>query len=345
MIRKNLANLLVIIMALTTLPQTIPAQTHINFLENYTQLSKKTSIPYGHPDDIPREDYDFTLAWETDTQYYNQTYYEHQLNIHKWLIANRKRMNIQYLIHTGDIVNVAYDEEQWKRANKAYQLLDKANLPYGILAGNHDVMLLDKVHYETYYTYFGKNRFQENDWYGESFQNNRGHYDLLSIKGIDLLFIYMGWDITPKSIQWMNKILEKYPDKRAILCFHDFLTPNGKRNENGERIFKEVVKPNSNVSMVLSGHYHDANHRVDAIDDNGDGKPDRKVWQLLFDYQKLKEGGLGFIRLMHVDIKGKKIISRTYSPSINHYDDYRHDNRNQSDLIIPFHDLGISTVE
>lgn len=38
-----------------------------------------------------------------------------------------------------------------------------------------------------------------------------------------------------------------------------------------EKVFERVIKPNKNVIAALSGHYHDAELKVDPIDDNGDG--------------------------------------------------------------------------
>ena len=104
--------------------------------------SQTTRITTSNEDDTPREDYDFTFVVESDTQYYNKNIndnYKHQLNIHKWLVANRERMNIQYLFHDGDIIDDKDQEIQWINANNAYKILDDANFPYGILAGNHDV--------------------------------------------------------------------------------------------------------------------------------------------------------------------------------------------------------------
>ena len=67
--------------------------------------------------DTPRENYDFTFVVESDTQYYNEDYegnpsqdvdglYQYQLDIHNWILANRERMNIQYLFHDGDIIAI-----------------------------------------------------------------------------------------------------------------------------------------------------------------------------------------------------------------------------------------------
>ena len=80
--------------------------------------------------------------------------------------------------------------------------------------------------------------------------------------------------------------------------------------------------PNKNVIAVLSGHYHEAQTLVDSIDDNGDGKPDRKVYQMLADYQAGPEGGQGYMRLLHFDQDQNRIIVNTYSPYLNDYNYY-----------------------
>ncbi|VYU37469.1 DUF5011 domain-containing protein [Clostridium paraputrificum] len=301
-------------------PNQYEAGTSANATEN-------TSITTSNENDLDRNQYDFTFAIESDTQYYNEDTpdndniigkYEHQLNIHDWLIANRPRMNIQYLFHNGDIIDDSGMISQWENADAAYKKLDDANFPYGILAGNHDVDHLTND-YTNYSTYFGESRFNNNPWYGESYKDNKAHYDLITVGGIDFIMMYVGWSIGDEEIEWMNKVLQQYPERKAILNFHEYLLASGGLGEEPQRIFDEVVANNPNVCMVLSGHYHNAQTVVIEFDDNNDGVNDRKVYQMLFDYQGLPEGGMGYIRLMHFDLDNQKIIFRTYSPSLDDY--------------------------
>ncbi|MCT2042170.1 metallophosphoesterase [Pseudoclavibacter alba] len=100
---------------------------------------------------------------ESDTQYYNAQYTQHQKSIHDYVLAERDNKNIQYLFHTGDIVD-AYDQMyQWENADPQHARLDQAGLPYGVLAGNHDVGHL-AVDYTNYGNYFGEARFAGNPW-------------------------------------------------------------------------------------------------------------------------------------------------------------------------------------
>ncbi|MFT9009509.1 MAG: metallophosphoesterase [Bifidobacterium sp.] len=270
-----------------------------------------------------RSDYDFTFAWESDTQYYNANYdddgyYQHQENIHNWLINNRKAMNIQYLFHTGDIVDDADIQAQWDRADAQYKKLDDANFPYGVLAGNHDVDHKDE-NYVNFSKNFGESRYDSNPWYGGSFEDNRGHYDLISAGGIDFIVVSVGWGVEQDEIDWTNQILAQYPNRVAILNFHEYLLASGGLGLIPQEIYKQVVIPNKNVKMVFSGHYHSAQKTVSRIDSDGDGKPDRNVLNLLFDYQALDEGGMGFLRLMHVNTQNGTMEVRTYSPSLQKY--------------------------
>ena len=283
----------------------------------------------ANENDTPRENYDFTFVVESDTQYYNEDFegnpdkdvdgkYQYQLDIHNWIISNRERMNIQYMFHDGDIIDDEALIPEWENADKAYAMLDQAGIPYGVLAGNHDVGHLSGD-YDNYYTYFGESRYNQNSWYGESYKNNRGHYDLITVDGIDFIMLYMGWGVGDEEIDWMNQVLAQYPERKAILNFHEYLLASGGLGEEPQRIYDEVVAKNPNVCMVLSGHYHNAQTRVDSFDDDGDGVAERNVYQMLFDYQGLVGGGMGYIRLMHFDTEGQKIIIRTYSPTLNDY--------------------------
>ncbi len=201
-------------------------------------------------------------------------------------------MNIEYVFHSGDLVDEADQEYQWLHADEYMKTLDDANIPYGVLAGNHDVLQKDND-YTEYYKYFGEDRFMEKPYYGGSYLNNRGHYDLISVNGNDFIMMYLGWGIDEEGIAWMNEILAQYPDRMAILTFHEYLQATGTRHPLGEKLYNEVVIPNENVVTVLSGHYHEAQTLIDEIDDDGDGMPDRTVYQMLADYQAGPEGGQG----------------------------------------------------
>ena len=57
----------------------------------------------------------------------------------QWIVDNKEKQNIQYVMHTGDIVDSMDRESEWVNADKSMKILEDANIPYGVLAGNHDV--------------------------------------------------------------------------------------------------------------------------------------------------------------------------------------------------------------
>lgn len=274
-------------------------------------------------DEIPQtpDDYDYTFVWMSDTQYYAESYpyiFERQT---KWIAENKDRLKIKYVFHTGDVVDEADKEYQWNNADQYMRILEDNLVPYGVLAGNHDVDHKTSD-YTQFSKWFGEDRFKGKSFYGGSYKNNRGHYDLISAGGNDFIMVYMGWGIQDEDLQWMSDVLKQYPDRKAILNFHEYLLVSGNRSPLGNRIYNEVVLPNKNVIAVLSGHYHDSETLIDPVDDNGDGTPDRQVYQMLGDYQGGPEGGQGYMKLLHFDQDNNRIIVNTYSPYLDDYNFY-----------------------
>ena len=65
---------------------------------------------------------------------------------------HKNGLNIAYVVHEGDIVNVASNPPQWEKADAAMDILDADGIPYGVVPGNHDEG-------SNYDVYFGVNRF------------------------------------------------------------------------------------------------------------------------------------------------------------------------------------------
>ncbi|WP_083632234.1 metallophosphoesterase [Domibacillus antri] len=266
-------------------------------------------------------EFDYSFVWMSDTQYYSESYPHIFDRMTAWIAGQKEALNVKYVFHTGDLVDEVDQAYQWRHADEFMGTLDKARVPYGVLAGNHDVGH-KTGDYKEYSKYFGENRFAGKEYYGESYKNNRGHYDLISSNGNDFLMLYMGWGVNDEDIAWMNKVLAEHPDRKAVISLHEYLLVSGNRSPVGDQIFREVVKTNENVMAVLSGHYHDSEMLVDEIDDDGDGTADRKVYQMLADYQGGPEGGQGFLRLMKVNPIENKIFIQTYSPYLDQYNYY-----------------------
>ncbi|ABV63795.1 metallophosphoesterase [Bacillus pumilus] len=288
---------------------------YLKGLLSVRQYMKNHTFDLLVQDEISKAQKPYKMVWMSDTQYYAKSYPHIFKQMVEWIRDQREKLNIQYVFHTGDIVDDSKDK-QWHRADTFMRVLDEHQIPYGVLAGNHDVRHKDGF-YAEYGKYFGEKRFANKPYYGESYQNNRGHYDLISAGGNDYMMVYMGWGIKQDEIDWLNRVISEHPDRIVILNFHEYLLVSGNRSPIGDLIFHQVVKRHPNIVAVFSGHYHGASRKVDELDDDKDGKVDRKVYQILADYQSGPEGGQGFMRLITADQEKNQLHFTTYSPYMN----------------------------
>ncbi len=289
---------------------------------------------------VPEPETTFTIGWVSDPQWYSFKYFDILTSQNDWIVENFENENMKYIVHTGDFVDLPHATDQWEFVSEEYTKWDEAGIPYGVLAGNHDV---DGADCSEFQQYFGEARYADNEWYGESYDDNRGHYDLMTLGGVDFIFVYLGYgEFSAADYDWLNTVLGEHPTHIAVLSFHEYLVESGMRAPIGETIFEDVVLKNPNVRMVLCGHNYNATRRVDDIDDNGDGVVDRQVYQMMANYQDLENGGNGFFRMMDCDVTAGTIASRTYSPYLNTYnafensDAVRDEYGYQDEFTIPF---------
>ncbi|MCZ8522515.1 MULTISPECIES: metallophosphoesterase [Paenibacillus] len=259
-------------------------------------------------------EYDFAFVWMSDTQYYSETYPKIYDTMTRWTVDHWTQRKFSYLIHTGDIVNNWNSKKEWENADASMKILDDAKIPYGVLAGNHDVSYGGE--YDEYGKYFGAERFRHQPTFGADLDNNREHYDLVSAKGHDFVILYLGWLIDQKGFDWANAVLKKYADRNAIIAVHEYLKPSKHYFGQGQSIWDKLVLPNPNVVMVLGGHNPGAAHNVKKVGD-------RTVLEMLSDYQNGPEGGQGFMRFLQFDLERERLLVNTFSPYLNKWNFFK----------------------
>lgn len=268
----------------------------------------------SHAGDFPSSDVSsppeepFTFVWISDTQLYSESYPDIFRSMTGWVADHAVTGNIRYLLHTGDVVNNRNSDGQWQNAAEAMALLS-GKVPYLVAAGNHDVGAPDGD-YSRFSPHFGQT-IPEN---GGLWEDGKGQYAVFSQNGMDFLLLFLGYGNGQAGIDWANEILAQYPDHYAILGVHSYMHETGVLTTIGKGLYSQIVEPNANVRLVLCGHHHSAGQRVTPIDDDGDGSPDRTVYQLLADYQDAGEGGGGFMRLLTFDTAAGTLHVHTYSP-------------------------------
>ena len=273
----------------------------------------------------------YTFIWMSDTQGLAEYYPQIYTTTTQWVVDNIQKLNIQYLIHTGDFVNTNSDPVQWDNAKKAIGILN-GKLPYLTVAGNHDIYDgADQYDvYDNYLDMVNAANFKALPMFGGFYQDGRGRYDLLTINNDSYIILSMGYDIDNDAIEWMNKILRQYESRTAILCVHGYMDETGDLTSDGDKLYSEVVVPNKNIRLVLCGHRHGVNHFTATPDEGGN----RKVYELLFNYQDETDAGSGYLAIMTFDDTKREINITSYSPYLDDYV-YFEDNPGLEEFSIP----------
>ena len=273
----------------------------------------------------------FTIVLIPDTQnYWDSGNAEIAYNQSKWIAENEKRLNIQAVIHLGDIVDNPGSEKQWQEADKMMKILDDNTVPYIMSVGNHDIGEpfgdTAKRNYKYFQRFFPDSRIIENQTLEvkKITENGANTFAYLSVGQNEFLIFSMEYCPGLDVIEKVNQVIEQNPDKRIILATHAFLRTDGTWNSvsgggvctkipgtddySTEKIWDLVIYPHPNVFLVVSGHSSGENKR---IDNNIAGIP---VQQVVIDYQYKSNGGDGMLKIVIFNPEKDRIYFETYSP-------------------------------
>lgn len=277
----------------------------------------------------------WTISVIPDTQNYsgNEEWLEHAERQAEWIRNNQDELNIVFATHEGDLVDNGASRDQWERIDSALEPLH-GEVPYSVSPGNHDWNnTYDKSSgIEEYLERFGQERFKDEEWYDEVGPYGLSHAQVFS--GGDQEFLHLGleWEPRDETLEWADQKVSEY-NMPTIVTTHSHLHKgvldksrmddvkevNGYGN-HAEEVFDELVYPNSEVFMVLSGHSFGGllprnSGEYRQISSNEEGQP---VYEMLADFQDRREGGNGWMRNITFlpEEEGYDSISvTTYSPS------------------------------
>ncbi len=265
---------------------------------------------------------DFTIIGLPDTQYYTAGYLGGEPATFKaqtrWIVNNRDSLNIVFVVHLGDVVDLSILQSQWDNADEAMRVLEDPRttgssdgIPYGIAVGNHDMPT------ELYNSYFGVSRFQHRSWYGGHFGlTNDNHFALFSTSGLDFIVMFLEYEIEAGSpiLSWADSILTEHSDRRAILVHHSAAIGDGApQNDEGEIIY-DALKNHPNFFLLLCGHWEDTEWRGERTEEG------HTIFSLLADYQYRPHGGDGWLRIMQFSPGNNEIRVMTYSPTLDSFE-------------------------
>jgi len=260
---------------------------------------------------------DFTVLVIPDTQYYTDslTYPGRQkiyYNQMQWTVDNLYNNNIVFVSHLGDITNNCR-HDQWIISDKGLKKLDGV-VPYGLAAGNHDGDQMNGSVITRFNSYFPLSRYQNQPWYGGSYPagTNSNSYQLFKAAGMDFIIIHFQWGHSASVRQWASSILDKYPNRRAILSLHKNV---GEPPSTGidMDLWNDVAKTHANVFLVVNGHHYGENMVTNKNNFGG------TVYHILTDYQHEAVGGNGKLRYYTFHPGQNKIEAFTYSTETKQY--------------------------
>lgn len=273
-------------------------------------IIKNSSAPFAVSED------EYCIVLLSDTQFYSRSLPETFNAMTQFITDNKAALNIQYLVHTGDIVNSPYEKAQWQNADTAMNKL--TDIPYGVLPGNHDTGN-GEDRYIDYRTFFSEKRFADKAWYGEAHEGNRGHYDLITLGTQDFIVVYLSDEPSRCCIEFANAAFAKYPERIGILCTHNYLEDDYSLTDMGEYMQKSILEANENVRMVLCGHNSVTGYHTTTLK-NADGS-ERIVQNIIANYQDSRnDGGGGYMLFLKINEKEQHIEGITYSPVKNDFE-------------------------
>ena len=307
--------------------------------------ARLAETPDGRPEDPAA--YDLAISHITDTQYLSETYPAVYADLVSWIADNSAPRKIAFATHTGDLVQNWVDPAQnevrarveFERASAIQSILDDAGVANSVLPGNHDNKR--GVTNDLYNEYFGPDRYADAPTYGGSIApgDNSANYSTFEREGARFLMLSLPYAYGDREIDWASEIVTSHADHNVILSTHEHLTPKlaleqAKRSTSSrwvsraDDLWNEVVAPNRNVVLVLSGHFHGLGQ---IVTDNAGGIEGHRVVELLADYQEFRthtgERATGFQRLLQVDLAAGTVavdtLSNRLAASASHEYDYR----------------------
>ena len=324
-------------------------------------------------------DHAYSFAFVGDTQFLTVGDYlletEKLKYQYKYIADTAEERKLEHVFVLGDMTDWGYRNDsnlasahndppitkEWEIVKEAISQLDGV-VPYSLVRGNHDDYMMDDYFNVPEYTdmfegcggfYSDSNGTQPQKrekknpdnciyWsavtgcHDESIVNS---WKTVEIYGTKYLFITYDYNPTANVVNWLDEILGKYPDHKAILTTHSYLMEDGTRatpeeevgNTNnylgltGSILWERVFKKHENVFMIVSGHT--GNEYVNysyARGDNGN-----KVLQVLVDPQSYetreinRKGDMwdqgrniqdvGLVLYMNFSEDGRRITFNNYS--------------------------------
>ncbi|MFF4554143.1 LamG-like jellyroll fold domain-containing protein [Streptomyces sp. NPDC001422] len=261
----------------------------------------------------------FTLAVMPDTQYLFDVDRIHPAPMEasfRYLLDPEARVgdhdeNIVFLAHLGDVTNNGRAEE-YAAATKPFDMLDRAGVAYGVLAGNHDVTGDDQRGRTPYLDTFGPERARRSPAYHASSPDGYNTSHIFRAGGRRWMLLSLDWRLSAQGFEWANAVIKANPKLPVIVTTHEIVdsTAEGEAqlSEYGHQLWDGLIKGNDQIFLTLNGHYWPPGSTVMKNDAGND------VHLHITNYQDRYYGGSGMLRSYRFDLDRGRIDIATFSP-------------------------------
>ena len=314
-------------------------------VEGYLADLSGNSIDAMHPtlfDESLKYDYSFAIVG--DTQYMTRwdviktngevSETEHLKKVYDWLLENKEKKNIQYVMGLGDITD-SYDKTyekytsdtaaEWAWAYSQISRLD-GNIPYSVVRGNHD----NEMYFDSYFvndTY--QNQFKDSDGYSCFYSEDsvRNAYTKFEVGTEKYLLLLLDDNPTDPVLEWANEVVSRNPDYRVIINTHTYLAYTGDHvddsetyayatmnlyegENNGVQIWEKLVSKHENIVLVLCGHDQKCGGeiiRTVRIGENGNAVNEVIVCPQSLDGNEARDTKAGMVAMLYFSNGGKDV--------------------------------------
>ncbi|MDC0937170.1 metallophosphoesterase [Pirellulales bacterium] len=268
-------------------------------------------------------------------------------------------------IHEGFNTNPPpdYNKVEWNRAEAALSILDGTSVGWGTTVGNHELDWVDVVPgsipdidwwdeeswgaleasgFEEWKRRYGPattGRYASMPQFRGASPNDLDHYFIYSAEGRDYLHLHLQLDVPDSTIAWAQRIIDANQGMPTLISTHilegtahgppnnPYLSGSGRNSAN--QVWDKLIKDNSQIFMVLSGHTGEYIHQTRR---NTAGK---NVFTIVQDYATKDDtdNKPGWMRLYEFDEANSVIHVKTYSPT---WDEFLTTAAHQFDLPLDF---------
>ena len=185
----------------------------------------------------------FSFVQIGDTQGANETQLQ---SIANFVVNNKNSLNIQYVVHMGDIVELYQNETDWEIKNAAFSQLTSV-VPFGWLAGNHEGESQFYIG-DDYYA-FNVSNYPDMT---SSYDQGRNTAQYFNFGSTEILFVNLDFFANETAFQRFVNLYQQYDRATVVFSTHSYLDFTG--TYIGDTVNATYLDAYPRVKLVLCGH-------------------------------------------------------------------------------------------